>query len=325
MDCYLCFSGGILANPILSVCIPTYNRADCLKKTLDSIVTSDVFLNTDNIEVVISNNCSTDNTHELCLKYANDHPGKIKYINQETPVVIDIHIYKTIEYASGIYCKLNNDTCAFKENSLSDIVEYLKNNDVNAVFLHNQKTTKDYITVCKTYDEFINKVSYLSTWIGSFCIKKSVFESFENPLRCNHLRLCQIDLYGRLYENGYPITVLEKEFFELNIPENKGKFANYNVAEVFGLNYFDILTSYLGKNNGIQKSTIEKEKENIIKFINDTYFDYNNSYAFNKTGYYKYMKKYFGSKLYFWTLYIKAEMKLSRKNLKRKIKAIFGK
>ena len=312
-----------MSKPILSVCIPTYNRADCLKKTLDSIVTSDVFLNTYDVEVVISNNCSTDNTHELCLQYANDYPDKIKYIKQETPIIADINIFKTIEYASGIFCKLNNDTCEFKENSLSEITEYLKNNDVNALFLHNKKTTNDYITVCKTYDEFIKKTSYFCTWIGSFCIKKSVYDSFDNPLRYNKLQLSQVDLYGRLYENGYVINVLKNEFFNVNIPKNKG--GNYNVAKIFGLNYFDILTSYLDKNNGIKKITIEKEKKNIIKFINDTYFDYNNSYSFNKTGYYKYMKKHFKTKLYFWNLYRKAEMKLFRKNLKRKLKALIGK
>ena len=52
--------------PLLSICIPTYNRAHYLKECLGSIVAQfddrDV---RDNVEVVVSDNASPDNTREL--------------------------------------------------------------------------------------------------------------------------------------------------------------------------------------------------------------------------------------------------------------------
>ena len=50
---------------LLSICIPTYNRETYLAKTLDSIVNQNIFLSSDDINIVISDNCSTDGTEAL--------------------------------------------------------------------------------------------------------------------------------------------------------------------------------------------------------------------------------------------------------------------
>ena len=52
--------------PLLSICIPTYNRSGYLEQCLESIVHQERF---DEIEVIISDNCSTDDTEAVCKKY----------------------------------------------------------------------------------------------------------------------------------------------------------------------------------------------------------------------------------------------------------------
>lgn len=44
--------------PLLSICIPTYNRAEYLEKSLESIIRQSEF-HSDDVDVVISDNCST--------------------------------------------------------------------------------------------------------------------------------------------------------------------------------------------------------------------------------------------------------------------------
>ena len=51
-------------SPILSLCIPTYNRANILEKTISIIVSCRSF--DSDVELVISDNCSTDNTRQVC-------------------------------------------------------------------------------------------------------------------------------------------------------------------------------------------------------------------------------------------------------------------
>ena len=55
--------------PVLSICIPTYNRAKILDETLFNLTNESVFQETNDVEIVISNNNSPDNTEEVCQKY----------------------------------------------------------------------------------------------------------------------------------------------------------------------------------------------------------------------------------------------------------------
>ena len=71
------------SQPSLSICIPTYNRADILKKALESICSDPAFLTTKEIEVVISDNASTDRTRLVSQYFVNNYPGKVIYHRNE--------------------------------------------------------------------------------------------------------------------------------------------------------------------------------------------------------------------------------------------------
>src|SRR4051794_1360127 len=58
--------------PSLSILVPAYNRAEMLKQTLDSLVAQTVL--PDNLEVLASNDGSTDNTAQVLDEYR----GKLK-------------------------------------------------------------------------------------------------------------------------------------------------------------------------------------------------------------------------------------------------------
>ena len=53
--------------PILSICIPTYNRAESLRTSLQQYVSCKGF--DESIEIVISDNASTDDTRKVALEY----------------------------------------------------------------------------------------------------------------------------------------------------------------------------------------------------------------------------------------------------------------
>jgi glycosyltransferase involved in cell wall biosynthesis len=52
-----------LQNSLLSICIPTFNRAEYLKNTLNSITGQEKIY--ESCEVIISDNNSTDNTRDI--------------------------------------------------------------------------------------------------------------------------------------------------------------------------------------------------------------------------------------------------------------------
>ncbi len=116
--------------PLLSICIPTYNRAAFLPECLDSIVSQysdeNVFKN---IEVVIADNASTDNTQEVVKKYLEKY-SNITYFRNEKNLGFDRSFSRLIEKSAGIYCLSIGDDDAFFQNTLSLIIKKIEHSDI---------------------------------------------------------------------------------------------------------------------------------------------------------------------------------------------------
>lgn len=64
-----------MTTPLVSICVPTYNRATYLRESLESILNQDYHP----LEILISDNASTDQTERICRDYAA-RDGRIRYI-----------------------------------------------------------------------------------------------------------------------------------------------------------------------------------------------------------------------------------------------------
>jgi len=87
----------------LSVCIPAYNRAVELVQLLDSIVQQNGF--TFDLEVVVSDNASNDNTYDVVRLYQDLIPGLV-YSATSSNIGADRNFLRAVELASGDYCWL---------------------------------------------------------------------------------------------------------------------------------------------------------------------------------------------------------------------------
>lgn len=85
-----------MQNPKISVCIPTFNRADLIEQTLQSVVNQTV----KPYEVIIIDNASTDNTYEIVEKYFK---YGFKYIRNKKNIGMAGNLNKCIKYASADY------------------------------------------------------------------------------------------------------------------------------------------------------------------------------------------------------------------------------
>jgi glycosyltransferase involved in cell wall biosynthesis len=61
--------------PVVSICIATYNHAGFLPRCLDSILAQTF----QDFEMVIVNDGSTDNTHQILMDYQERYPEKVRY------------------------------------------------------------------------------------------------------------------------------------------------------------------------------------------------------------------------------------------------------
>ena len=101
-------------NPLLSICIPTFNRGVFLNQTLDSITQQDIFLETNEIEIIVSDNASVDGTTGLVQEYVHSFPEKIKYFRNETNVGTEENLNLVLSKARGKFLKLHNDNLLIK-------------------------------------------------------------------------------------------------------------------------------------------------------------------------------------------------------------------
>ena len=88
----------------LSICIPTYNRAEYLKETLRSIVDQIEPEFSQTVEVCISDNASTDNTESVIALMQKVSPIPIVYIRNEKNEGADRNYMKVVSLAQGEYC-----------------------------------------------------------------------------------------------------------------------------------------------------------------------------------------------------------------------------
>ncbi len=87
--------------PLLSICIPTYNRAGFLRECLSSINPEEL---DGKIEVVVSDNASTDDTLLVLKTFQATHP--LRYIVQSENLGPDRNFDAVVAEARGEYCWL---------------------------------------------------------------------------------------------------------------------------------------------------------------------------------------------------------------------------
>jgi glycosyltransferase involved in cell wall biosynthesis len=102
------------APPLVSVGLPTFNRARSLKRAIESVRAQDY----PNFELVISDNSSTDDSQALCLKYAASDK-RIRYHRQAVNVGVHANFATVLEKARGQYFMWLGDDDWLSESYLS--------------------------------------------------------------------------------------------------------------------------------------------------------------------------------------------------------------
>lgn len=140
--------------PLISVCIITFNHEKFISECLIGVFKQDY----PNIEVVISNDFSSDNTHQIILKLISDpilqNRFKIKYFNQEVNLGINPNLRFALEKCTGDYIAVcEGDDYWLSTDKLTKQINSILGTSYDACF-HDVKCKK--------------KGSFLDSFINSF-------------------------------------------------------------------------------------------------------------------------------------------------------------
>ncbi len=113
-----------MQTPLISICIPTFNRALCLDTCIKSIISqfSDPEVKK-NIEIVVSDNASEDATMVLMQTYTSEYPEHIIYHRHPQNIGFDRNLLHVVDMARGEYCLTFGDDDAFTENCFKELIQ----------------------------------------------------------------------------------------------------------------------------------------------------------------------------------------------------------
>ncbi len=103
--------------PLVTIGIPTFNRSKYLKQALESAL-NQTYLN---IEVIVSDNASTDDTQEIMKQYLSN--PKIKYLRQKENIGIPANWNVCLNNANGKYFLLLSDDDILEREAVKILIE----------------------------------------------------------------------------------------------------------------------------------------------------------------------------------------------------------
>ncbi len=121
---------------LLSICIPTYNRATHLEKILDNLM-GEIRNVRDEVEICVSDNASTDPTEDVLKRASEKIP--LRYQKNEKNLGYDLNAINVTMMARGKFIWYTGDDDIFLEGSVERLVEDIKQNDgknIGVIFIN---------------------------------------------------------------------------------------------------------------------------------------------------------------------------------------------
>ena len=131
---------------ILSICIPSFNRLDCLENCLESILISSKNVNDFEFEVSVSDNFSDEDPIEVINKYNKQF--KIIYNRNKKNLGFALNAIKSVKISTGKYAWLIGNDDLILPNTLKNLKNIFKNNsDTEYFFINSYYLSSKYLEI----------------------------------------------------------------------------------------------------------------------------------------------------------------------------------
>lgn len=300
--------------PLLSICIPTWNRSKILSISLKSFQEQLSSIDSSEIEIFVSDNASDDDTPQVVQSFI-DQGLTITYNRNPENVGAAGNFIKCMQWASGKYIWLLGDDDLLKDGAVSYILDLIRNGDYGLIHLsvlkNNLPETQEY----SNRDDFWKDVSFWVTFMSGCIFLKESVSLIEDCEQYISTHLLQVPFYLMSSSLRKKNLFVRKSVMQngLDASSNGG----YNFYEVFIKSYLDIWKEYVNKGVISEKCYAFIKKDIYSRFIinfncmllllHRNIKSENANYIGNRKGFkikgaWKLLFKYYGRELYFWTL-----------------------
>lgn len=239
----------------ISVIIPSYNRAHILEETIPTYLQNGV------IEIIVIDDCSTDNTKEIIEKLIQKYP-QIKYYRMPVNSRQQAAKNKGIELSSpeSKYIYFGDDDSILVENSINYLYETIKEHNADlvgakALYLSNENELKnisnfidkfkrniqdkqnkivDFNNMYFNFQTEVSKPIKVSVTPACFLVKKSVIENtrFSSEYKKNSYRE-ETDFVLEITKKGKKV-MYDSRAIQINYPRSLALGGAYHKKGIIG-------------------------------------------------------------------------------------------
>lgn len=254
---------------ILSICIPTYNRIAELSEIIDALLTID----SNDFEIVITDNMSTDGTKEKILSYTD---SRVRYCGNTEPLPPFINMIHSIFNAQGKYALYCNDRDVLFPKEIPSLIEMLRQNEFAFVYTSSKSKIDEgeWSVFDRGFESLMNNscihhptgMVYNRTLIEKY-LKEEVYGKYLQYINTYDFLMLDLFFYGKSahFSNKYWGT-REIEF----IKKNKSGTQIYFSPEIREKMFYGIVDHIFLEND--YKLTFEQKQKLINKIYKEFCF-----------------------------------------------------
>lgn len=160
-------------NILISVIIPSYNRANTVGETIESIMAQEGIGQAYDLEIVIGDDCSTDNARDVLEQYCQKYPEYIRLFLREQNVGLGANWAMCVKDCRGKYiCNCDNDDYWHNPKKLLLQLEYMESHPECNICITNHRCHNRSTGIITEEEAYINRNMPIQDAIwgsNSFC------------------------------------------------------------------------------------------------------------------------------------------------------------
>lgn len=272
---------------LLSVCMVSYNQEAYIREALDSVLMQKTNFK---YEVIISDDCSKDNTLDILTEYKNKYPNIVKVVTGEKNLGYPNNQRRSLENAKGKYIALcDGDDYWTDAYKLQKQVDYLESHPECAICFHNVMHIYDGTTSGRsllnpldfpsalTTEDVISRKWFLATNSEVFRRDYLFFpEWWDSVLHIDYVLNLLVSFKGNLHYMPDVMSVYRHTSISVNVQHNDGEWGYMlfhsktmktileKVLEISEKNYQDLI-----------KQKIKFYEKEIQRYEREQYYEKN--------------------------------------------------
>ncbi len=216
--------------PLLSVCIPTYNRSLILKRTIENLIK----LDSNDFEIVVSDNGSTDSTQEILHNIVDP---RVSISRNEKNMGFVYNCINVLENSNGKYCMLLSDE---DDAELGNVLKVLKSFiDVDPFVVKGNHFDYYSDSVKNSFKTFAFRFAYMS----GIVFKRNEIDFLDLKAEFNKEGNGYLHVYPHIYLTNQ--LLLKGSVFTTRIPfyrfRDQGKD---HMDKINNLHYTDLMSRF---------------------------------------------------------------------------------